>query len=291
MIQERTFDGGLRLIVETTAAADVAAVGVWYNRGSRDEQASEHGITHIIEHMLFKGTKNLSASQIARSFDVMGGLVNAFTERETMALHATVPLSGFPNAVSILSDIITQAAFDQEEFTKELIVIENELAAVMDDVEELASDAFSEYYWGEHPLAHPIGGNLSDIRQKSLDQVYLFYQNHIQALPDIISVAGGINIDSVYDAFAPFIDAVKKKKATHSTYLSSSLAFKNPPSVTVPRYHVLDSQYVQIFYALPGPERLSDERYHDIIIANAAFGDTMGSRLFQKLREDRPPDR
>jgi predicted Zn-dependent peptidase len=277
LIFDTTFNGGLRLLVESTAATDVAAVGVWYNRGSRDEPADLAGGTHIIEHMLFKGTETLSASQIARRFDAMGGLVNAFTERETMGLHATIPLSGFNEAARILTEIVTSARFEEEEFKRELIVIENEITASMDDVEEVAADAFARRYWAQHPLGRSIGGTVEDIKNKKRDEIFAFYQDCFKGKPHLITVAGGILPETVISSFEPLIDAIPEEPVEHKP---------NPPSMNGSSYYGLSSQYVQVYYALPGPEHIDDHEYYALEIANAALGDAMGSRLFQKLRED-----
>ncbi len=277
MIFDTTFNGGLRLLVESTAATDVAAVGVWYNRGSRDEPAHLAGATHIIEHMLFKGTEGLSASQIARRFDAMGGLINAFTERETMGIHATIPTSGFTETAHILTDIVTAARFDPEEFKREILVIENEITAALDDVEEVAADAFAQRYWGSHPLGRSIGGSPEDVKSKERDQVFSFYQDHFQGKPHLITVAGGLEPDRVIKAFEPLL-------STTTEYPQSDTP--NTPVVHGPSYHGLSSQYIQVYYALPGPEHIQDHDYYAIEVANAALGDAMGSRLFQKLREE-----
>lgn len=277
MIFDQTFNGGLRLLVETTAATDVAAVGVWYNRGSRDEPADLAGATHIIEHMLFKGTDAVSASQIARRFDAMGGLVNAFTERETMGLHATVPLRGFKEAAEILTNIISSATFDLQEFNRELVVIENEITASLDDIEELAADAFAQRYWPQHPLGRPIGGTIEDVKDKKRDEVFTFYQNYFQGKPNLITVAGGLSPEIVIEAFGPLLYAQADSPCENKPF---------PPNVYGPSYYRLSSQYVQIYYALPGPEHIENKEYYALEVANAAIGDAMGSRLFQKLRED-----
>lgn len=285
MIFDASLDGGPRILVESTAAADVAAVGVWYDRGSRDEDASLAGATHIIEHMLFKGTGELTASQIARRFDSMGGLVNAFTERETMGLHATIPVSGFAETARILTDLVTSARFDPDEFSRELVVIENEIASTLDDVEELAADAFALRYWGNHPLARPIGGTLEDIKTKTRDQVYTFYAEQFMGKPDLITVAGGIDPDQVLKVFEPLIEA-KKKHTSHIHHTPASCEAPLLPTKNGLTYKTLSSQYVQVFYAFPGPRHIDDKTYYALEIANAAIGDAMGSRLFQKLREE-----
>ncbi|AEJ19505.1 M16 family metallopeptidase [Gracilinema caldarium] len=277
MIFDTTFNGGLRLLVESTAATDVAAVGVWYNRGSRDEPAHLAGATHIIEHMLFKGTERLSASQIARRFDAMGGLINAFTERETMGIHATIPMSGFIEAAHILTDMITAARFDPEEFKREILVIENEITASLDDVEEVAADAFAQRYWGSHPLGRSIGGTPEDVKNKDRDQVFSFYQNHFQGKPHLITIAGGLTPDLIMQAFEPLLNVTTEYPQNVKP---------NTPLLHGPSYHGLSSQYVQVYYALPGPDHINDNDYYALEVANAALGDAMGSRLFQKLREE-----
>lgn len=279
MIRDLTLDGGVRLLVETTAAAEVAAVGVWYDRGSRDEGHGEGGATHVVEHMLFKGTVDLSASDLARRFDALGGAANAFTEREVMGLHAVVPVEAFAKAARLLCALVNGAAFEGEEFCRELSVISNELEAAEDDPEEAAADAYSKRLWGEHGMGKKIGGEKSEVQALRRDLIYDFYLRRFKGSPALITVSGGIDADRAFSLF---------NRAGFSLAAEGVLPTRLPPPQPAVRgqvFQVFPAQYVQVFCGVQRFGRITDGSYYALETANAAFGDSMGSRLFQKLRE------
>ncbi len=283
MIRDFGLDGGLRLLVEPTAAAEVAAVGVWYDRGSRDEAELDAGATHFVEHMLFKGTETRSAAAIARQIDALGGTINAFTERETMALHAVVPGEFLAEAVEILCDLVMNARFDPADFEIERTVIENEIEAADDDPEEAAADAFAHRLWGSHPVARKIGGEATAVRTLRPEQVRSWYESHFQGRATVLSVAGGVEPDRV-------AEVVSRIAAQGRRCLPTEKAPRLPPPpdrMDGPKYQVLKGQYVQLFYGLHGQGRLPQDLYYPLAVADAAIGDSMGSRLFQELREQR----
>jgi len=273
----------LRLLIEPTAAAEVAAVGVWYDRGSRDESDLDAGATHFVEHMLFKGTSTRSAASIARRIDALGGAVNAFTEREAMALHAVVPGEAFSEAAEILCDLVMDARFDADDMEKERTVIENEIEAADDDPEEAAGDAFSRRLWGAHPVARKIGGEAAAVRAIHPDRVRGWFENYFQGRATVISVAGSVDPDQVADVFLRIASRGRRCVPTVQPQ-------RTPPPAsdsTGQSYQVLQGQYVQLFYGLQGQGRLPQDLYYPLAVADAAIGDSMGSRLFQDLREQR----
>lgn len=279
MIRDLTLDGGVRLLVETTAAAEVAAVGVWYDRGSRDEGPAEGGSTHVVEHMLFKGTADLSAADLARRFDALGGAANAFTEREAMGLHAVVPVEAFEDASLLLCALVSGAAFDGEEFSRELSVISNELEAAEDDPEEAAADAYSRRLWGEHGVGKKIGGEKAEVQALRRDRVYDFYLRRFRGRPSLITVSGGIDPDRAFRLF---------NGAGFSPAAEGAFPSRQPPPQPAVRgqaFQVFPAQYVQVFCGMQRSGRIAEGSYYALETANAAFGDSMGSRLFQKLRE------
>lgn len=280
MIQSFDLDGGCKLLVDTTAAADVAAVGVWYGIGSRDESTELRGATHVVEHMLFKGTGKHSASRIAGIIDKTGGTINAFTERECMALYSVVPSDAFEDAASILLEMIHDSVFDKDDYNLEKQIIFNELEASNDDPEEQASDAFLRAVWGDHPAALKIGAELDELKSLAHDKVLSYYKECFQSRPHIISVAGGIDPERAYQVFSSKMNLFKSIKKTKRT---------KPPVRYCPSawYQKQSVQYSQVFYALEGSSCLSGDEYYSIGLANAALGGTLGSRLFQNLREQR----
>jgi len=278
LIESEDFVGGTACIVDSTAATEVAAVGVWYGRGSRDERENEKGSTHFIEHMLFKGTRTRNAFQIAREIDSLGGSINAFTEREAVSFFAIVPADGFEKTAEILIDMTQNAVFDANEFERERTVIENELSAAEDDPEEVATDAFAELLWKDHPLGRKIGGTSSDVAGLKRDTVYNTFENCYSGSADLVTVAGDVSFDRVKKTFAgAFPISQKPVKRIAPIWPSASGAFfKSAPF-----------QHVQIFCSFQLPGVMSQSSYYGLQVANTAMGDSMSSRLFQTLREQR----
>jgi len=268
------------LLVDTVAATNVAAVGVWFDRGSRDEAAGEYGSTHFIEHMLFKGTSSRNALDISREIDRLGGSINAFTDRECMALHAVVPEEGLPAACEIFRDVIHDSLFDNEEFLKERSVIENEITAADDDPEEFAADALLRRLWGDEGVARKIGGESAELRALGRDQVNSLYDEHIRGGTRLVSIAGKIEDGKAADLLAswpasPHPPAIRRLPAAPRLE-SGGESFRSAPF-----------QHVQVFYTTQLESRIDERDYYVLQVANAAVGESMSSRLFQELRENR----
>ncbi len=281
MIKDLSLGGSLRILAEKTEATGVVSIGIWFDRGSRDEGDSLVGATHFIEHMLFKGTPTRSASMAARQIDALGGLINAFTERECMALYCTVPGESFSQAMEILSDLVNHSLFDSQEFERERQVIENEIEAADDDPEEVASDAFFRRLWGSHPLGRKIGGTVAEVRALSRSLVVDFYHSAFLSHVSVVSVAGDLDFDQVLEACAPFTEGRSGR---------GDLGSRERPLLPKSRgdfYEVISAQSLQLFYGYPRIDRFNEADYYALELANVAIGDSMGSRLFQELREKR----
>ncbi|MCX7655433.1 MAG: insulinase family protein [Treponemataceae bacterium] len=281
---------GFTSFSEETERAPVVAIGVWFNMGSRDEASEENGMTHMVEHMLFKGTHRYSAREIACTVDSLGGVLNAFTERETMALHAVVPTEGFTQVVDIISDVIAAPSFAEGDFAKEKTVIVNELEAAQDDVEEVAYEAFFSFLWPHHSLGYPIGGTIPLVSRFTRDEVYQFFIHHIQNRPAVISVAGAIVPDEVYRVLAEMsstYEGLSGFPLRNGKEEKGRRSFLTPdPAPGTIGFYELSSQYVQLFYAFPLARTVSIEEYHTLAIANTIIGDSVSSRLFQHIREE-----
>src|SRR5512144_2657219 len=158
MIDQDTPPNGLTFVTESMPGARSVAVGVWLKRGSRHEGAHVSGISHFIEHMVFKGTKTRSAERIAAEVDSIGGYMDAFTSKEYASFHLKVLDEHLPLAVEILGDIVLNPLFDSEELAKEKKVIFEEINMVEDTPDDLVMELFCEAFWPKHPLGRPILG-------------------------------------------------------------------------------------------------------------------------------------
>lgn len=278
MIESEMLVGGTPCIVDSTAATEVAAVGVWYDRGSRDEDDSQKGATHFIEHMLFKGTASRNAFQIAREIDGLGGAINAFTEREAVSFFAVVPEDGFEKTAEILIDMTENSLFDETEFERERVVIENELSAAEDDPEEIAADAFAELLWKDHPLGRKIGGTIADVAALNRDLVFAEYRSRFKKAAGLVTVAGNVDLSRARNAFdGVFAPSQEPADRTPPSCPAASGAF----------YRSVPFQHVQLFCSFQLPSVLPQSDYYALQIGNTAMGDSMSSRLFQTLREQR----
>jgi len=284
-----SFDiGGVtRLLVDTAAATEVAAVGVWYALGSRDESEGQVGSTHFIEHMLFKGTPSRNSYEIACEVDRLGGSINAFTERECMALHITVPSDAFESAAAVLIDLISNSIFEENEIEKERTVIANEIEAADDEPEEVASDAFQAHIWPSHPVSRKIAGDLKDLNKLSPELLNNRYNEYFNNRPYVISVAGDVDPERAYKAFSCLTEKKNNGlKLEQSPSVLPIAPIRQVPNFSPegPSYVPAPFQHIQLFCAF-GSEYIEEKDYYSLELANAAIGDSMSSRLFQELRE------
>jgi predicted Zn-dependent peptidase len=284
LIYRRTIGERSELVVDTMAAAEVAAIGFWYRRGSRDETApggaAPPGSTHFIEHLLFKGTQLRTAYGIAREIDRIGGSLNAFTEREAVVLTALVPAEGFEAAVAVLADMTGASRFEPDETERERAVIINELAAAAEDPEEAAADAFYEELWPGHPLGRRIGGSVADIEALSAADLAGHYRRNYRGAPALVSVAGGVDADRAAGALAAAFRGMDPAPDAPDV--------RRPPETAGgPRiaFRPAAAQNIQLFYGAFTPRPAGPEEYYAAQLANAAIGEAMSSRLFQELRE------
>ena len=276
MIEKVSINEGTTIIVDSTAATEVAAVGIWYDFGSRDEDELFQGSTHFIEHMLFKGTSHRSPFQIAQGIDCLGGQINAATERECIYFFSSVPVESFEIATEILIDIINDASFKFDDFKKEKTVIENELIAAEDDPEEHAGEVFYERLWGDHPLSRKIGGSVSLLASLKYEDVLRLYNNQYRGRPALVTIAGNITMDRAVNLFS---DAFKKPSEQIKRIKPKT------PLLGAPYYQSASHQQIQMFCSFNHDSKISISDYYALLIANTALGDSMSSRLFQMLRE------
>ncbi|WP_432822040.1 M16 family metallopeptidase, partial [Trichloromonas sp.] len=192
-------------------------LGVWVLSGSRNEPPEQNGISHFVEHMLFKGTENRSARDIALEIDSVGGVLNAFTSREYCCFHAKILSEKIPLAIDLLADAILNSVFDLDEMEKERRVILQEILMLGDDPEDLVHDHFSRRFWQGHSLGMPIQGTLESVGALSRDTLMAFVDEHFRGGNLLVCAAGSLEhadiVDRVAAAFgrlSPGRDAVAK---------------------------------------------------------------------------------
>jgi predicted Zn-dependent peptidase len=283
-------DSGVRVLTGFEPQARSAVIGFWVPVGSRDESPGEHGSTHFLEHLLFKGTKTRSAMDIAVAFDSVGGEFNANTSKESTCYYARVLRRDLELAVDILADMVTSATIDRLDFENERGVILDELAMNADDPVDVAHEAFAAAVFGDHPLARPISGRPEDIRAVTRDQVWDHYQRYYT--PSRLIVTAGGDVD------AAELTAVLDKALERGGWGAEKLGTTSPigrrpvePEVALPAKGSVESlaKTTEQAQVLIGCEGLvaTDPRRHAMSVLATALGGGMSSRLFQEIRERR----
>lgn len=284
MIVKETLDSGLTLVTESMPEVRSVAVGVWLRRGSRHESREAGGVSHFIEHMVFKGTKHRSAERIAAEVDSIGGYMDAFTAKEYASFHLKVLDEHLPLAVEILGDIVQNPLFDAAEMAREKKVIFEEMSMVEDTPDDLVMEVFSEAFWPDHPLGRPILGTrktVSSFERRDLARYFMRVYR-----PDNILIAAAGHLEH-----AALVRLVRRHFAGLERRGHAGPAPANGARPPEPAYRTVTrskSQLEQVHLCLGAracPQAHPD-RYACYLL-NTVLGGSMSSRLFQNVREKR----
>jgi predicted Zn-dependent peptidase len=254
------------------------SMGIWVNAGARDESDAENGLSHFIEHMIFKGTPTRSAYDIARAFDAIGGYSNAFTSMETTCFHARVMDSHLDIMTDILSDIFLNSLFAQEEIDRERPVILQEIGMVEDTPEEYAHLMAGRTFWGDHPLGRSILGTRENLVRYDTPLLHQFFRSAYTPSRTVVAAAGRIDHNSLVDRIAPrFLKP------------GADPPLNRPP---LPRpgsridLHPKNLEQAHVCITAPGLP-ITDDRRYVLNMLHTMLGGNMSSRLFQTIREQR----
>ncbi len=276
-ITDRLLPNGIRLVTEPIAAANSAAIGFWFPAGSRDERAGEGGITHFIEHLIFKGTPKMSAAELARFFDRIGGYVNAFTERELVCLMCVVPPSNALEAIAVMMDMVESSAFTDQDIENERSVIVSEILSINDDPDETGMETAVSVIYPDNPISRPIAGTIEDVRALSAAAIRSFYREGFRARRPLVTAAGNIEPDSIATLILGW------QGLEQSLAVSGSA---KPPVWNTGRFsRASPFKQTQIYLSLPVTSPRTERAWYSWAVLNAIIGDTVSSRLFQSLRE------
>ncbi len=278
MFQKTVLDNGVRILTEKLPAAHSAAVGFWVENGSRHENKSLNGISHFVEHMLFKGTGRRSALDIAKEVDSVGGVLNAFTSQEFCCYYAKVAGSRLHTALDLLTDVLLNSVFDLDEIEKERRVILQEIHMVEDTPDERVHELFYHTLWPNHPLGLPILGTAASVSELDREALIGYLAERYCGRNMIVTAAGNLDHEQVVATVArTFADLPAGRKPICT-----------PPDTF---HHAVNLQRKELdqvhiclgLRALPQshPDRFSCQ------LLNTILGSSMSSRLFQKLREER----
>lgn len=256
-----------------------SAFGVWVRVGSSDEDTSNNGIAHVIEHMLFKGTKERSAKQIADEMARIGGNINAFTSKECTSYYATTLSEHLPIAIDIISDMLIHSTIDEKSLKKEKGVIIEEIDMYDDSPEDLVHELLQQKIWKNHPLGYIISGTKKVVRKISREQILDFMDRYYVGDNIVISVAGNFEPKEVLDLLEQHFHEIPKT----TTKDIITLEMPNYHKVLVRRDKDIEQMHINI--AFDGLSYLSEERFTQSIV-NSILGGSVNSRLFQKIREE-----
>ena len=277
--KKTVFANGTRIITESLSHSKSVSLGIWVNAGSRDELDKDRGIFHLIEHMIFKGTKSRSAIQIAKDLDTIGGFSNAFVGKEQTCFHARVLNKHLQFLADLLSDIFINSIFAERDLELEKAVVLQEISMTEDTPDEYVQVLFDQTFWGKDPLGKPILGTKETVssvnRRGILDYVSRFYSPQRV----IIAAAGSVGHDLLVDYFRTFFEALPDHD-------NGSPA--RPIPLTTPTVSSYPKELEQVHICLGAQaSSLSEERRFAEAIFNTILGGNMSSRLFQEIREKR----
>ena len=276
-IRREVLPNGLSVITEEMQHIRSVSIGIWVKTGSRDEDKERNGISHFVEHMVFKGTQHRSAEEIARQVDSIGGNIDAFTAKECVSFSIKVLNEHLPIAMDVLSDLVLNPTFDDQDISRERGVILEEIKMDEDNPDYLVHEIFTQNFWKDHPLGRPILGTRDTVKGFERTPVFDFYTQRFSPGNVIITAAG-------YLKHEQFVDLVKKYFAGMKPV---SNGFHSAPPKIIPRIVLRNKkslEQVQICVGVPSYP-ITHERRHSSYILNTLLGGGMSSRLFQNIRE------
>ncbi len=276
-IQREVLPNGLTIITEQMDHIRSVSLGIWLKSGSRHDDAPVNGISHFIEHMVFKGTTSRSAEDIARQVDSIGGNMDAFTGKETVCFNMKVLDEHLPVAIDILSDMVLNPVFAASEITRERGVILEEIKMDEDNPDYLVHELFTQNFFKDHPLGKPILGTKETVRRFDQEAIRADYGQKFVPGNIIISAAGNIQHDHVVDLL--------RQRFEHLTPGSNGW-HNNPPKISsrITLRNKKSLEQVQICLGVPSYEISHTRRYVSYVL-NTLLGGGMSSRLFQNVRE------
>lgn len=273
-------DNNLRLVYEKVDTVKTVSVGAWILAGSRYETKSENGISHFIEHILFKGTKNRSSKEIVYEIESIGGQINAFTAKEYTCFYVRVLDEFLEKAFEILSDLLLNPLINPEDIEKEKTVIIEEINMSKDDPEEILYQALNDLIWKGETLSYPIIGKESTVKRIDRNKILNFMRKRYKPENVVISVAGNFDEAHLIDLCERYFGSWERYLKSKDTNNSSEPIFKRGAVIKSKK-----SDQAQIAIAFEGFGQ-EDENVYKLLVVSNILGGGMSSRLFQKIREE-----
>jgi predicted Zn-dependent peptidase len=278
LYRRATLSNGVTVITEPMDHVRTVALGVWIAAGSRYEDAPHNGISHFIEHILFKGTATRSALAIAEAVDAIGGQLNAFTDKEHTCYYLRVLRDHLAEGMAILTDMLLHPAMDAEAVEKERQVLAEEIKMYEDAPDDLVHDVFAETLWPEHPLGRSVSGSLASLGGLTREDLQAYMAERYRPDAVLVTAAGLLDHEQIVDLADQFLGGWAGRAA---------------PAVHVPprpqratAYRSKEIEQVHLCLGVPGLAQAHPDRYV-LAVLDSALGSGMSSRLFQEIREER----
>lgn len=276
MIDQYTSSNGVRIVLERMPSVRSVTIGIWVRTGSRNEGLHNNGISHFLEHMLFKGTKTRSAQDIAEAFDSIGGQINAFTSKEYTCFYAKVLDTHKEYALEILADMFFESTFDEAEMEREKKVVLEEIKMCEDTPDDIVHDLLAEASYGTHPLGFPILGTEEQLQSFYPEQLHQYVKDNYTPDRVVVSVAGNVTSDFIKEVDCYFggytANDVKREGLTKPVFLTENL------------HRTKDTEQAHLCLGYRG-YKIGDDHLYPLAIMNNVLGGSMSSRLFQEVRE------
>nr|WP_300091217.1 pitrilysin family protein [Sedimentibacter sp.] len=276
MIKKHTLDNGIRIVMEKIDYVKSASIGIWVNVGSNNESQETNGLSHFIEHMLFKGTENRKANEIAEDIDNLGGQLNAFTSKECTCFYVKVLDENIKEAVDILSDMFFNSLFKQEEIDKEISVVIEEIKMYEDSPEDIVHDKLTEVIFNNSPMAYNILGTEENLKTFTTKKVVEYMKKNYTPYNTVIAVAGSFDEQE-------FVRMINEK---FKDWHNEDIKHVEPDAEYVRDVVGINKDLEQLHMCI-GNKTIGrhDKNYYPLLVLNNLFGGTMSSRIFQEVRE------
>jgi predicted Zn-dependent peptidase len=278
-LRRTVLPSGLIVLTERMEHLRSVAMGVWIKSGSRCESAEINGISHFVEHMVFKGTRSRSSLGIAREMDSIGGNLDAFTGKETICFNVKSLADHVPIALDVLADLVLNPVFASPEIERERGVILEEIKIDEDNPDVLVHELFTQNFWKDHPLGKPILGTTKTVGRLDQQKLIDYHIGSFRGGNMVFSAAGNLEHDEFVEAVSQKFTGLPPGEAVHemqAPLASARILLQNKKSL----------EQVQLCLGVPAPPITDDNRYATLIL-NTVLGGGMSSRLFQTIREER----
>lgn len=279
MYKKHVLENGLTIIGEEIPYVKSISLGVWINAGSRIEDEEISGVSHFIEHMLFKGTKNRTSKQIASEIDNLGGQINAFTSKECTCYYVKLLDSHIDIGIDVLSDMILNSKFNEDDLDKERSVIIEELKMYEDSPEDLAYDLLTENIYKNDPLGMNIIGTEESLKRLNREKLLDYFNKYYVPNNSVIAISGNFNFDEIINKIEEKFKVWKKRDVNvdiKKAEFKSCFLTKNK-----------DIEQVNLAMSLEAVPLENDKEVYALAVINTVFGGSISSRLFQKIREEK----